>query len=769
VTFEEDQLLEDEVRRIARAKWPGAKFSGSAIIGGRERDGIFETDEAIHYVEATTSRRADKARDDAKKIFASMIAQQRAGSMKGAIGWVVTRDEPTADQRREVRDCGKQQVKICSFAQFQQSLVDVSAYLSLRDRHFFGSVLDPETRSLTPTVDYVDLDLTDMVSGAVISHEQILNSVSRGDSYVILGDFGAGKSMTLRQLYFEISARYRKGGTPHFPIYVNLREHSGQDDPTELLERHARRIGFDKPHSLVSAWRAGYAILLLDGFDEITTLGVTGFRTKLRETRRKSLEAVRRLVEQTPHSVGVIVAGREHFFNSSVERTSALGLRGTTFTLTANEFTSAQARKYLAKMQRGDNVDLPKWIPGRPLIVGYMAARGLIQELRKLGPSVDPVDGWHALLDLIFSREARISANLEGQALRRILERLATLARGTPDGLGPLSPAQIRGVFLQIHGTEPDEQANLILQRLPGLGVYRNEEDSRAFIDSELAGVCRARDLFEFVVNPYGMLQDDGWMHAMQGVTSTIGDAAIQRVARDLIGKPEFVKGSLEAPIAALGQIECKTLAADVIATCISVGYSPEHKIFVDDVFFEGFALTLSEQSPDLSNVEFRNCYFETLEFDGSPNESRLPILNSCVVSVVHGRAGHDDLPRTFADRSNEFEQFRDATRTQAEILSSPLTKGEKIVLAILRKLFVQSLSGRAESALSRGLDLNDRQLVPSAIRLIQQHGFASIYNRGDGNVWIPERKHIGRARRMLSSPSNCGEALLQAAKVGIR
>lgn len=769
MTFQEDQEFEDEVRRIARAKWPSAAFAGAVMTRGRERDGIFETDEVIHYVEATTSRRADKVRDDTKKIFSLITAQLRGGSMKGAVGWIVTRDEPTADQRTEAQTNGKQQVKICSFAQFQQSVIDVAGYLALRDRHFFGSVVDPETRSLTPSAPYVDVDLTDMVSGAVVSHEQILNSVSRGYSYVVLGDFGAGKSMTLRQLYFELSTRYRKGGTPLFPIYINLREHSGQDDPSELLERHARRIGFDKPHTLVGAWRAGFAIFLLDGFDEITTLGVTGFRTKLRETRRRSLEAIRRLIEQTPESVGVIVAGREHFFNTPAERASALGLRETTFTLTLNEFTSAQANKYLTAIQRGRAADLPKWIPGRPLIVAYMASRGLIQELSALGASVDAVDGWNALLDLIFAREARISPNLEGAALRRILERLATIARGTSDGLGPLTPAQIRNVFVEVCGTEPDEQANLILQRLPGLGVYRNEEDSRAFIDTELAGVCRARDLHDFLLNPYGTVEDAGWLQAMSVVTWMVGEAAIQRVARDLIGKAGFKTGTLEAPLGALSVIDNKTLAADVLAVCIAVGHSPEGNVHIDDAFFENFTLVLSEQSPDLSRVEFRNCYFETIELDGSVQESRLPHLKSCVVGVVHGRAGRTDLPRTFAESATEFEAFRDTARTQAEILSSPLTKGEKIVLALLRKLFVQSLSGRAEAALSRGLDLNDRQLVPSAIRLIQQHGFAEIYNRGDGNVWIPVRKHIGRARRMLSNPSTCGEALLASAKTGIR
>jgi hypothetical protein len=33
-------------------------------------------------------------------------------------------------------------------------------------------------------------------------------------------------------------------------------------------ERHGRNIGFPNPSQLVRAWKAGYAVLLLDGFDE---------------------------------------------------------------------------------------------------------------------------------------------------------------------------------------------------------------------------------------------------------------------------------------------------------------------------------------------------------------------------------------------------------------------------------------------------------------------------------------------------------------------
>lgn len=45
--FASDREFEDEVRRIARLLWPGAEFDGAAIEDGRERDGIFETEEFV--------------------------------------------------------------------------------------------------------------------------------------------------------------------------------------------------------------------------------------------------------------------------------------------------------------------------------------------------------------------------------------------------------------------------------------------------------------------------------------------------------------------------------------------------------------------------------------------------------------------------------------------------------------------------------------------------------------------------------------------------
>lgn len=763
--YDEDLLFENEVRRIARARWPQAQFDGATIKGGKERDGVFETDDVVHYVEATTSRRADKAKDDTKKIFGAMAEQQRSGSMKGSVGWFVTKEEPTADQREEVKTYGKQQVKAVSFSQFQQALVDVPAYFDRRENHMFGSVIDPVTQAIKPSVNYIPLDLLNLEDGAQLSIDSIASSLADGGSFTILGDYGAGKSMTLRQLYFTLRDKYRSGGTPQFPLYINLREHSGQDDPSELLERHARRIGYEKPYSLVSAWRAGFAILIIDGFDEITTLGISSARSKLKEARRRSLEATRKLIEQTPPSTGFIVAGRDHFFSTPQERKSALGIRSNTITIAVGEFTRKQIQQYLEKVS-GKNIPFPAWLPTRPLLVAYIATRGLLDNNGILTDSIDSTDGWHYLLDQIFDRESKISPNLDGQTLRRILERLSTVARASVDGLGPLTQQQIRNSYIQICESEPDEQANLLLQRLPGLGVYRDEDDSRTFVDLELAEVCRARDVTDFIVNPYGMLQDEGWRSTVSLASAFVGQTAVTRICRNLKQIPNFSKASIDSAFESTSGIsDIGSLRADIAALCIEYPYAPKAATTIEGEIFENYVLACWPSDVDFSSLTFKDCLLETVELSESNQDKLLPRFQSCVLMLVKGRSNQADLPQDKFDHKCTYESFSDSSSTQAAILSSALSRGEKVVLTILRKLFVQSLSGRAESALFRGLDLNDRQLIPEAIKLLQNHGLIILYNRGDGNVWIPVRKEINRARKILATPNACDDPAMSEAK----
>ena len=114
----EAQLFEDDVRRIARQLWPDAEFSGATNVDDRERDGVFETEESIHLIEATTSRKKEKVVHDVAKLTSLAKQQHRRSGMKSVRCWLITRNEPTADQRA-VAEKHRDVVVILSFAQFQ--------------------------------------------------------------------------------------------------------------------------------------------------------------------------------------------------------------------------------------------------------------------------------------------------------------------------------------------------------------------------------------------------------------------------------------------------------------------------------------------------------------------------------------------------------------------------------------------------------------------------------------------------------------------------
>lgn len=761
MTNSEDAHFEHEVLRIARAKWPTAQFCGSQIIGEKERDGVFETDEVIHFIEATTSRRADKAKGDTKKLFQLISDHQKSGSIKGAIGWFITQNEPTADQREQVKTSGKNQVKAVSFSQFQQSVVDVNSYFSCRNNHLFGSIADPVTGKYQLEDEYIPLDLLPLNNQESITLNEILDSAYNGEAFTILGEYGAGKSMTLREIYFKARINYINGKSSSFPVYINLREHSGQDDPAELLERHARKIGFERPANLVSAWRAGFVILLVDGFDEITSIGISTSRSRLKEARRRSLEAVRKLIEQTPPSIGLVVTGREHFFSSPEERNSALGLKNGT-TILLGELNKAQVEKYIRKFDVTSQ-KVPDWLPTRPLLVAYLATRGILNQSEEVMLSIDSIDGWNILLDKICERESKISPSLDGPTLRAILERLATIARSTQDGLGPISQDQIKSAYIQICDSSPDDQANLLLQRLPGLGIYRYEDDSRTFIDLELASVCRAKDINNFIKNPYLLLQNEGWISSMRQVTSFAGKTAITSVCRFLNHEENInIESAFQAIKTASG---LDVLKSDLAIICAELPIQVKVNIEIDNAVYDDYIFMPTDKEIDLSKFRFNDCIFDSIEVGDAENSKILPHFSNCLFLTVTDRTSKNDIPAEKFDEKCIYEKFSDSIKTQNSIMNANLSRGEKLVLTILRKVFIQSLGGRSETALIRGLDLNTRPLVPDAIKLLQQEGLLILFNRGDGNVWIPARKELSRVRKILGSPLNSNDPLLPQAK----
>lgn len=756
MTREDDAIFEDEVRRIARLLWPEAQYSGAGKEEGREHDGEFITDDCVHLLEATTSRKKDKAETDIRKLVSSAQKRQRQYPTRAVKCWFVTRDEPTADQR-SVANRYAGLVCAMSFSQFQSRLIDARSYLGARENYPFGSVRDPnDWTRINPSTEYVPPNLMERRSGELWDVERIGDALLKGKRVVLLGDYGVGKSMTMREVYRYLKRKHLTNVTPLFPVYINLRDHHGQIDPAEVLERHARNVGFANPSHLVRAWHAGYAILLLDGFDEMTTFGWAAAWRRLRDARYRSMEVIRKFGLGTREGPGLALAGRAHFFDSTAERERALGLPSTYVELQLDNFGEEQVAIYLEKS--GFKGSIPHWFPSRPLLLGYLMAKGLLQEVYDLDAIaegvLDPVAGWNRLIQRIAEREALIEVGIDGETVRRVLERIATKARASQDGLGPLSAQQLIEAFEEICLYPPDDQGMVLLQRLPGLGVYREEEESRQFIDQDLADVCRAGDVVEFIKDPFSFNVDPFYGAECCLHPLGIGVVSARLEAMGCSG------GSINP---ALRQaIECEAppaLVADLVLLAMENGCSLTSRVCVNGVQIDTIDLTL--EAGDLSKVEFRDCSVGRLEIEGEVEESKLPHFRSCWFTEVDGRASEQDLPEGLFEDC-VFDSFVRTTETTHGILAyQEIPLGTRVALTILRKIFLQRGTGRRENALYRGLDSSARRLVPEVLRLLQSAGLVTRYPRKGGAIWLPVRSQNVRVHRLIQSPLIGSDPLL--------
>src|SRR5262249_55087390 len=148
-----------------------------------------------------------------------------------------------------------------------------------------------------------------------------------------------GKSTNLREIFLYLEKRYRKNQAPKFPIHLNLKDHFGQDDPSEALIRHSAKIGFESGNKLIRAWRAGDAILILDGFDELGTAGWAGPVKKMRDIRYQSMQLIRAFLQESPPESGLLIAGRAHYFDGEPEMLNAFGISDIWVRLSLSDFS----------------------------------------------------------------------------------------------------------------------------------------------------------------------------------------------------------------------------------------------------------------------------------------------------------------------------------------------------------------------------------------------------------------------------------------------
>ncbi|MCI0156807.1 NACHT domain-containing protein [Leifsonia shinshuensis] len=757
---QEEQLFEEEVLRVSRALFAKDRpYQGATYLDASERDGIFIGDDVVVVVEATVSRRLEKAQKDGDKLKQACERLAKEHRFKGVKGYFVTRDEPTADQRRYIEQIDAN-VVACSLTQLRSKLIDANEYLTVREMYAFGSARNPASGSMTDLDTYVPFSLSHLTetSERSFSTKELADRTLEGGLTVLTGDFGAGKSMTLREVHRILAAGTLKKRTLKFPLTLNLRDHQAQTEPDEAIRRHASRVGFGSGTQLVRAWRAGEVSLLLDGFDEIATTGWLGQATELRDIRRRSVELVRKFVEQSPAGCGILLTGRRHFFDSASEMRQSLGIAARDpLMLTADQFTNQQVSTYLER--HGWTGALPNWLPARPLLLGYLATSGAIKQLAESTTDVGPAEGWDLLLERLCAREATMEFGVDGPTIRRILERLATVARGKPDGTGPLFKEDLALAFYQVCNYNPDEGSYQLLERLPGLGVLDETDGSRHLIDPSLASAAGAGDVVRFVI-AHGADESLGDLRRTAVPLNQLGISVSEFIARrtDISGSHVLAVAKRIAGAAS------DALVLDMARLALELGETGEWPALTfSELYLE--SIVVADVDEDLQSLNFVDCVVATLDLTEYDGDRSLPVFRRCAFGVVKGAGSLASLP-TGHFQDCGFDQFDPASKTTRGILASPgLSSRQRVILTILKKVYMQAGSGRKDSALTRGLDDKLRALVPLAVESLINADLIVTGRAGGNTIYYPVRGATGRVRQMLESGSSSSDQVMADAR----
>ncbi|MGW6697002.1 NACHT domain-containing protein [Nocardia sp. NPDC055049] len=727
---------------------------GSVMHGGREHDALFVTEEAIHAYEFTVDRKKQKAQKDASKIRNILLAvlNRPENRYKSLTGWFVTRDEPTADQRSVVEEearRGNVRIHAISIAALSNRLCNSTEYLKLRGNGPFGSISYSVEAQRSGNSNHrnikVDAILTDK-DGALTDIPTLADRVVNGYRALIVGEFGVGKSHALRELYWNLRKRhFETSSRSPFPAYINLRDCVGLRSETEVLRRHAEEIGFD-PDSLIRAWRAGACVLLLDGFDEISPSRWLGGPVDLKDVRYAALEPVRRLIEATPDGVGIVVCGRTHYFSSEAEMTSALGLPLQNVVDLRN-FTDEQVGAYLH--QAGVTWAVPEWLPARPLLIGYLVAFDSFADL-DVTIQIDQASAWRRFFDSICKREARMFTAVRPETIKMIMTRVATLARSKGYITGPIDMDTMRQAFIDINKRQPDGEGIQLLLRLPGLAISDAGDDTRVFVDRNLADAAYGEDLADYLANPYDK------QHPLVSVASWIEsatDLGVEVAAATLDDRGMNAKSVLKAAAHRQNQRQFDAVLADSIRVASALGSNDASKhqhFIVDGVEFS--ELNLSVDSNIFASVTFLNCVFHYLDISLTEMGRPFPEFSNCIIGYLDGVSSIPDwLASSFKNCS--IEEYSQQSHTTAGIMQLGLNTQDKVALTILKKIYNQRGSGRKESALSRGLDQASREHVPGVLSALQSLNLIQKSSAGSNILYLPVKGKRADAMRALEKP----------------
>lgn len=728
------QRFEAHVRILATAKWNVPATPEN--INGVKCDCVLKLrPDYWVIVELTEENSLEKRRSDLSKF--NMIKPFLLSKNIFSECYMVIKDLEAESSLRRSGD--GLNVKVLNQHDFCNIFLDYKAYSFNRGKKNFGSAVNIDSGE-NDTSKYVEVKYQNLDNEEEYSIREIVEALYKNKKIILTGDYGTGKSRCIKEL-FNILAE-KSDISFVYPLAINLREYWGLQTKEEIINRHFYNLGLSNfTSTILKIINDRAIILLLDGFDEISSQSWSDDPVKLIEIRKKALMGVRDLVSSSRG--GLIITGRDYYFNSTSELFQALGTPpAETITLKcANEFSESEVEKYLSEKTKKHT--MPYWLPKKPLMVQVFSQFD-DHQCEILLNSDNEIQLSQFFIDQICERESKISNLLDKDTIKNILIALARLTRTKADNYGPISVEEINSAFENITGNKPVDESAVMLQRLPGLARFEAESRDRKFIDLFMLDPLRSEDLLQTIMQEDSSVMLEPWKNPLENI-------GIDILSKEIKVYSQFVFRELKRQNE---RFVNTVFPADVFHALLEAFDELDmHDITLNNVKLN----TISFENVNISNLTIRNSIIDELYLsDKKPNNV---VIDNCIIMKLNGCSGKGNMPNWIS--SNCQIGIFSEMNTLSKIKKANISEEEQLFIATIKRLFCQPGKGRKEQALLKGFgNISDIKTIEKIIKLLlREHIISSIPGK-DGSVYTPNRKHAARINNIINTFLICNDPL---------
>jgi len=724
------QNTEDAVRKIASYIWN--RSAVAKTIAGVKCDCVLEV-EPDHriIIEITEENSLEKIRTDIAKLrtvkSALMVDEIYAKC------YFVMRDKPT-DSMRNSGDA--QRIEVLSIEEFKNLYFDYPSYVHIRSTRQFGSLIDSET-GLPENNIYIKVSYVESKTGLKLGIKEIITRLKAGKKIILKGDFGSGKSRCIKQIFDTIN---HDTYSDFYSIAINLRDHWGAKRSTEILNRHFDELGLDAQRFMKSFTNPNI-IYLLDGFDEIGTQLWSTDVKKMRHTRELSVASLKDII--THATGGVLICGRDYYFNSDKEMLACFGLaeNNTIILECHNEFTDAEILEFLKENCSNlidDKITLPEWLPKRPLVMQLVLKYA--KDIFYLENALEDIcDFWYEFLNKICERESRINPALNPDTIKQILILLAQKTRVKNQDTGPITLEDLSSAFEEVVGIPPNDESSIMLQRLPTIGRINADSPDRQFLDVFILNGLRAENIIQAQRNSIRSILEEQWENPMDFNGCAILSAYIRK---DSKREGVFIALAIQA-----ANHKNNIMASDIISA-LTLSDETDSIDYKNINIIESHFTNLIFAGKQIRNLYIASSFIDSLDITNASFSQNVTIKDCCIRKVT-GISSDKGIPPQIQEC--DIENF-EAIGTVSRIKKAKLSDPQKILVTIIKKEFFQPGRGRKEEALLRGLGTTtSKHYADKILNKLLDEGIITKHKGDEGYIYSPVRKYAQRMDAILT------------------